>query len=334
MLEINKVNKFFGGLKAVQNASMKVEEGSITGLIGPNGAGKTTLFNTIAGLYAPENGEIYLEDKNIAGLKPHELFKMGVLRTFQIAHEFSSLTVLENLMMVPGNQRGEKLIYALFRDSVVKKQEEENSYSDSFHPKTKDDFVRNLPEDAYYTNLEVYYKITEGYSDDQWNEKKQEIINKRKERAEKKNKAEDDGLSDGDLSTLYPSDNNDLTSLIDTFITNLPDFIDRKTVNKNNQVIESRIPDVLPAIFNFLELVDNSNAISTIGTIEFTDKLAKLNTVATICNDEDETPTMFKELKEKITFEPLYKSPNTNTGGKTMKRNKGGKRKTMKLSKA
>ena len=76
-------------------------------------------------MYAPENGEIYLEDKNIAGLKPHELFKMGVLRTFQIAHEFSSLTVLENLMMVPGNQRGEQLIYALFADSAVKKQEEE-----------------------------------------------------------------------------------------------------------------------------------------------------------------------------------------------------------------
>ena len=116
----------------------------------------------------------------------------------------------------------------------------------------------------------------------------------------------------------------------------LPDFIDRneKTVEKNNQVIESRIPDVLPAIFNFLELVDNSNAISTIGTIEFTDKLAKLNTVATICNDEDETPTLFKELKENITFEPLYKSSITSKGGKTMKLNKGGKRKTMKLSKA
>ena len=125
MLKIRNINKSFGGLKAVNNVKLEVKKGSITGLIGPNGAGKTTLFNTIAGLYAPENGEIYLEDKNIAGLKPHELFKMGVLRTFQIAHEFSSLTVLENLMMVPGNQRGEKLIYALFGDNVVKKQEEE-----------------------------------------------------------------------------------------------------------------------------------------------------------------------------------------------------------------
>jgi len=125
MLKIKDLNKSFGGLKAVNNVNLEVKKNSITGLIGPNGAGKTTLFNTIAGLYAPENGEIYLEGKNIAGLKPHELFNLGVLRTFQIAHEFSSLTVLENLMMVPGNQRGEKLIYALFSDEAVKQQEEE-----------------------------------------------------------------------------------------------------------------------------------------------------------------------------------------------------------------
>ena len=125
MLKIKDLNKSFGGLKAVNNVNLEIDKGSITGLIGPNGAGKTTLFNTIAGLYAPDNGDVYLEEKNIAGLKPHELFSMGVLRTFQIAHEFSSLTVLENLMMVPGNQRGEKLIYALFGDKTVKKEEEE-----------------------------------------------------------------------------------------------------------------------------------------------------------------------------------------------------------------
>ena len=66
MLKIKNLNKSFGGLKAVNNVNLEVKKGSITGLIGPNGAGKTTLFNTIAGLYAPENGEIYLEDKNIA----------------------------------------------------------------------------------------------------------------------------------------------------------------------------------------------------------------------------------------------------------------------------
>ena len=124
MLKVKNLHKYFGGLKAVNNVNLNVQKGSITGLIGPNGAGKTTLFNTIAGLYAPNNGEIFLEEKNIARLKPHELFNMGVLRTFQIAHEFTSLTVLENLMMVPGNQRGEKLMYALFADQSVRKQEE------------------------------------------------------------------------------------------------------------------------------------------------------------------------------------------------------------------
>jgi len=125
MLEIKNVHKNFGGLKAVNNASMRVEKGTITGLIGPNGAGKTTLFNTIAGVFSPNKGEIILENENITGLKPHQLFNKGILRTFQIAHEFSTLTVLENLMMVPGNQRGEKLIYALFGDKIVTKQEEE-----------------------------------------------------------------------------------------------------------------------------------------------------------------------------------------------------------------
>ena len=125
MLEIKNISKNFGGLRAVNNASMKIEKGSITGLIGPNGAGKTTLFNTIAGVYSPDEGEIFLENQNITGLKPHNLFNKGVLRTFQIAHEFSTLTVLENLMMVPPNQYGENLIYAWFRNNDVKKQEEE-----------------------------------------------------------------------------------------------------------------------------------------------------------------------------------------------------------------
>ena len=124
MLEIQNVKKNFGGLTAVNNASMKVEKGSITGLIGPNGAGKTTLFNIIAGNLTSDFGEVFLEDENISGLKAHELFNKKVLRTFQIAHEFSTLTVLENLMMVPGSQFGENLLYSWFSNSIVRKQEE------------------------------------------------------------------------------------------------------------------------------------------------------------------------------------------------------------------
>ena len=125
MLEIKNIQKNFGGLVAVNNASMNVTKGSITGLIGPNGAGKTTLFNIIAGNLHSDLGEVYLEEENISDLKAHELFKKGVLRTFQIAHEFSTLTVLENLMMVPGNQFGENLLYSWFKNSIVSKQEEE-----------------------------------------------------------------------------------------------------------------------------------------------------------------------------------------------------------------
>ena len=215
-------------------------------------------------------------------------------------------------------------------------KQEKHSYSDSFHPKTEDNFVRNLSDDAFYSNLEVYYKVmkTEPLSDEEWNKKEQEIKDTRAKRAAKKNKAEDDGLGDGALSAMYQNDNKDSTSLKDTFITNLPEFINTDAIEQNITEIQRRPQDVLQTIFNFLEIVDNSNAISTIGTIEFTDKLAKLNTVATVCNDEMEGTKLFDKLKETIKFEPLYKSPNTNTGGKTMKRNKGGKRKTMKMSKA
>ena len=125
MLEIKNIQKNFGGLVAVNNASMNVTKGSITGLIGPNGAGKTTLFNIIAGNLHSDLGEVYLEKEKISDLKAHELFEKGVLRTFQIAHEFSTLTVLENLMMVPGKQFGENLLYSWFKNSIVSKQEEE-----------------------------------------------------------------------------------------------------------------------------------------------------------------------------------------------------------------
>ena len=123
MIKVENLTKRFGGITAVDNASLTIEMGSITGLIGPNGAGKTTLFNVIAGVHQPTSGRVWLDGEDITGLPPHELFHKGMLRTFQIAHEFSSLTVRENLMMVPGDQAGEKLSNAWFRTKGVRERE-------------------------------------------------------------------------------------------------------------------------------------------------------------------------------------------------------------------
>ncbi len=123
MIRVENLCKHFGGLKAVDQVTLEIEAGSITGLIGPNGAGKTTLFNTIAGLYPPTSGRVFLGDEDITGLKPHQLFDKGLLRTFQIAHEFSRLSVIENLMMVPGGQSGENLVNAWFRRAQVVAEE-------------------------------------------------------------------------------------------------------------------------------------------------------------------------------------------------------------------
>ena len=124
ILQINSLSKYFGGLAAVSNCSLKIKRGSITGIIGPNGSGKTTLFNLIAGNIIPNNGSVIFNNQNITGIPSYELFSKGILRTFQIAHEFSNLTVLENLMMVPGNQSGENLMKALFKPSLVNKEEQ------------------------------------------------------------------------------------------------------------------------------------------------------------------------------------------------------------------
>ena len=125
ILEVNNVSKSFGGVKANVDISMSVEKGKIFGLIGPNGSGKTTLFNLIAGNLKSSEGEVLFNEENITDLPAHELFSKGLLRTFQIAHEFSNLSVLENLMMVPPNQSGENLLNALIKPTLVKKEEEQ-----------------------------------------------------------------------------------------------------------------------------------------------------------------------------------------------------------------
>ena len=124
ILQINNISKYFGGLAAVSNCTLSIKKGSITGVIGPNGSGKTTLFNLIAGNLKPNSGQVMFNNEEITSIPSYELFSKGLLRTFQIAHEFTNLTVLENLMMVPGNQSGEKLMTALLKPKLVKREEE------------------------------------------------------------------------------------------------------------------------------------------------------------------------------------------------------------------
>lgn len=125
VIEVRNVSKRFGGLLAVNNCSLAVERGSITGLIGPNGAGKSTLFNMVAGNFPPTSGDIVFDGQDVTGLRPHELFGRGMLRTFQIAHEFSHMTALENLMMVPGDQPGEHLSNLWLKPGLVARHEAE-----------------------------------------------------------------------------------------------------------------------------------------------------------------------------------------------------------------
>ena len=124
ILKVDNLTKNFGGLSAVSKCSLNIKKGSITGIIGPNGSGKTTLFNLIAGNLKPNDGKVFFNKEDITGTPSYELFSKGILRTFQIAHEFTNLTVLENLMMVPGNQSGENLINAFLKPALIKKEEE------------------------------------------------------------------------------------------------------------------------------------------------------------------------------------------------------------------
>ena len=123
MIVVKDLHRHFGGFRAVDGASLTIRTGTITGLIGPNGAGKTTLFNVIAGRLPPTSGRVLMDGEDITGLPPHVLFGKGLLRTFQIAHEFGSMTVRENLMMVPPNQAGETIWNSWFARGRVAAEE-------------------------------------------------------------------------------------------------------------------------------------------------------------------------------------------------------------------
>ena len=124
MIRVENLHKKFGGFSAVDGANLTIETGSITGLIGPNGAGKSTLFNVIAGVHTPTSGRVIMDGEDITGLSPHELFHKGLLRTFQLAHEFGSMTVRENLMMVPPRQTGETLVNTWFKRGRIREEEQ------------------------------------------------------------------------------------------------------------------------------------------------------------------------------------------------------------------
>jgi len=123
MLEVTSLGISFGGLRAVDELSMKIEKGGLVGLIGPNGAGKTTVFNMLTGVYRPTDGGIRLDGQNLIGKKPHEICKLGVARTFQNIRLFSGLTVLDNVKTGLHNEITYSLAESLFHVGSYRKKE-------------------------------------------------------------------------------------------------------------------------------------------------------------------------------------------------------------------
>ena len=124
LLQIRDLSKRFGGLRAVDRCSFDVQRGTITGLIGPNGAGKTTVFNLITGFITPDSGQVLLDGQDVTRLRPDQIFAAGLCRTFQIPREHLSMSVLENLLLVPYRQHGEHWWTALRGGRKVRAEEE------------------------------------------------------------------------------------------------------------------------------------------------------------------------------------------------------------------
>ena len=131
MLRIEGLAKNYGGLKAVRGVSFEVPEGEIVGLIGPNGAGKTTTFNMIAGAEKPSAGKIFLCDEDITGLQTEKLYYRGLMRTFQLSHEYAKMTSLENLMVAGPSQLGENIFMNWIAPAKVAKRERVRSIKPS-----------------------------------------------------------------------------------------------------------------------------------------------------------------------------------------------------------
>ena len=125
MLEVTSLGISFGGLRAVDELSMKIEKGGLVGLIGPNGAGKTTAFNMLTGVYRPTDGGIRLDGQNLIGKKPHEICKLGVARTFQNIRLFSNLSVLDNVKTGLHNQITNSFAESMFHLGSYRKKEKQ-----------------------------------------------------------------------------------------------------------------------------------------------------------------------------------------------------------------
>jgi branched-chain amino acid transport system ATP-binding protein len=124
LLEIRGLKKRFGGLYALSDLELHVEDGEIVSVIGPNGAGKTTLFNVITGLYEPDGGAVVFDGQNLTGLKPNQITRLGVARTFQTVHLFPNMSVLENAMVGQHSRTRSGLFGAVLRPPRTRREEE------------------------------------------------------------------------------------------------------------------------------------------------------------------------------------------------------------------
>ncbi len=136
LFEVKGLNKSFGGLRAIHNLDLEVNEGEIVSVIGPNGAGKTTFFNVVTGLYPPDTGEIHFEGRNLVGHSPYQITQAGIARTFQTVRLFPNMTILENVMVGQHSRSRSGILPAVFRtkgylaeeEKIRKKAEEQLSF--------------------------------------------------------------------------------------------------------------------------------------------------------------------------------------------------------------
>ena len=153
LLEIRALHKYFGGVHAVDNVDLDVNEGEIVSVIGPNGAGKTTLFNIVTGFYEPDEGSITFGGVPIAGLKPNQITAVGISRTFQQVRLFPHMTVLENAMVGQHSRTKSGLFGAILRTPRTRREEEEiekraieilSFFGDRFPRRVRGEFAASL----------------------------------------------------------------------------------------------------------------------------------------------------------------------------------------------